>query len=103
MPRLAFQAILASTFLCCVGCGSGGDPTSSYKLYPVKGTVTLNGKPVEGAEITFLPEATTTPNTPGGDLSGPMGNYMAMYRGRTGLATGKYKVIIKKMIVPKSR
>lgn len=102
MSRLTFRAILASAVLCCAGCGLGGDETSGYKLYPVKGTITLNSQPVEGAEVTFLPESGNAPNTPGGDLSGPMGNYMAMYRGRTGLAVGKYKVVVKKLVVPKN-
>lgn len=99
--RLALQTSLASAFLFCVGCGSG-DETSRYQLLPVSGNVTLNSKPLEGAEITFLPAETNKPYTPGGDISGPMGNFKAMYRGRSGLAVGKYKVIIKKLIAPKN-
>lgn len=37
--------------LACTGCGSGG-PTP----VPVTGTVTLDGKPVEGATVTFSPQ-----------------------------------------------
>lgn len=73
------------------GCGEGGPV-----LVPVSGTVTLNGKPLEGAELTFVPDPTNTQVTPGADVTGPEGNYKAMYQARSGLAVGKYKVIVSK-------
>jgi hypothetical protein len=81
------------------GCGSG-DETARYKLVPVNGTVTLNGKPLEGAEVTFTPDDSNPASTPGGDITGPEGNYKAMFRGRTGLASGKYTVKVRKIILP---
>ncbi len=83
------------------GCGLGGDETSGYKLYPVKGTITLNSQPVEGAEVTFLPESGNAPNTPGGSQR-PDGELYGDVPGRTGLAVGKYKVIVKKLIALKN-
>jgi hypothetical protein len=80
------------------GCG-GGDETRSYRLVPVSGTVTLNGKPLEGADVAFIPDAKNAPSTAGSDVTGPDGNYKIMFRGRAGLAPGKYQVVIKKMIV----
>jgi len=82
-----------------IGCGSG-DETARIKLVPVSGTVTHNGKPLEGAQITFSPEADNQVATPGGDVTGPQGNYKAMFRGRFGLAPGKYKVLVSKTILP---
>jgi hypothetical protein len=81
------------------GCGSG-DETSSYKLVPVNGVVTMNGKPLEGAEVAFTPDGSNAPSTPGSDFTGPEGNYKAMFRGRSGLAPGKYRVIVTKTILP---
>jgi hypothetical protein len=82
-----------------VGCGSG-EATDRYKLVPVSGTVTHNGKPLEGANVTFTPDASNPEQTPGGDVTGPTGNYKAMYRGRSGLAAGKYQVLVSKTLLP---
>lgn len=80
------------------GCGSG-DETDSFTLVPVSGTVTHNGKPLEGATLTFTPDPSNAQQTPGGDTTGPTGNYKAMYRGRSGLAAGKYRVLVSKTIL----
>lgn len=80
------------TLLGMVGCGS--DPDSAIKLVPVKGTVTLDGKPMANAMVSFIPELGNDPSTAGGDTTGPDGNYLAQYRNRTGLAPGKYKVTV---------
>lgn len=74
--------------------GCGGDPDSKVALVPVKGTVTLNGKPMANASVSFIPDGNNKNSTAGGDTTGPEGNYMARYRGRSGLAPGKYKVTI---------
>jgi len=81
------------------GCGSG-DETDNFNLVPVSGTVSHNGKPLEGATLTFTPDPSNPEQTPGGDVTGPTGNYKAMYRGRTGLAAGKYQVLVSKTILP---
>jgi len=75
-----------------IGCSD--DPDAAVKLVPVKGTVTLNGKPMANAVVSFVPEPGNKTGTAGGDTTGPEGNYMARYRGRSGLAPGKYKVTI---------
>ena len=74
-----------------VGCGSG---ESRYKLVPVTGTVTLNGKPVADAVVSFAPQEGNERTTPGVDSTGPSGNYKLMFKGRSGVAPGKYKVTI---------
>ena len=74
--------------------GCNGDPDSAIALVPVKGTITLNGKPMANAAISFVPDAGNKASTAGGDTTGPEGNYMARYRNRSGLAPGKYKVLI---------
>lgn len=95
--RLSTILVVISSGL--FGCGSG-DETDRYKLVPVSGTVTHNGKPLEGATLTFTPDPTNPQPTPGGDVTGPMGNYKAMYRGRSGLAPGKYRVLVSKTVLP---
>jgi hypothetical protein len=91
-------AILA--LVSCGLAGCGGDETARIKLAPVTGTVTLNGKPLEGAEITFTPDGSNAKNTPASDVTGPDGNYKVIYRGRSGLAPGKYKVLVSKLFLP---
>jgi len=81
--------------LALVGCDSGP------KLVPVTGTVTMNGKPLEGAMVSFLPDQANPIATTGSDTTGPAGNYKIMTRGRAGLAPGKYKVGISKVETPK--
>jgi len=89
MRRLKTIAALALAGL--AGCGSEDDAVT---LVPVSGTVTLNGKPMAEATITFMPDASNKATTPGADATGPEGNYKLMYKNRSGVAPGKYKVVI---------
>jgi len=65
-------------------------------LVPVSGSVTLDGKPLEGATLSFVPVSGNVVNTPGSDVTGPDGNFTMTYNGRAGLAAGKYKVLVSK-------
>lgn len=87
--RMVASLALVSTGL--IGCGSEED---RFKLVPVTGTVTLNGKPLAGATVSFAPVSGNVSNTPGVDSTGPAGNYKLMFKGRSGVAPGKYKVSI---------
>jgi hypothetical protein len=89
-PLLVAVAVAAAALF---GCDSGP------KLVPVTGTVTLDGKPLEGANIAFVPEQGNSAVTQGTDLTGASGNYKIMYNNRSGLAPGKYKVAISKLEV----
>jgi hypothetical protein len=78
-----------------IGCGESGP-----KVVSVTGTVTLNGKPLEGASVSFFPELSTNKEGRAGeDITGPSGNYKAMTRGRSGLVPGKYHVVVTKSLV----
>jgi hypothetical protein len=93
-----FRSLAAAVLaLLAAGCGGEGGPT----LVPVKGTVTFNGEPLEGATVTFIPEVTNAEQTSGGDVTGPQGNFKIKYRDRAGLAAGKYKVLVDKKYFPK--
>jgi hypothetical protein len=75
--------------------GSGcSDEEGSFKLIKVTGTVTKNGKPLADAKVSFIPDAGNKNSTPGIDLTGTEGNYLLLFKGRTGVSPGKYKVII---------
>lgn len=52
--RLVLGALACLALL--VGCSKG---PARPKTYPVTGTVTLNGQPVEGATVVFVPKAAT--------------------------------------------
>jgi hypothetical protein len=77
-----------------LGCGGAEGP----ELVRVKGTVTLDGKPLEDARITFIPDPGNPAVTPGGAHSASDGSYKAKYMGRPGLAPGKYRVTVDKAI-----
>src|SRR5690242_4673814 len=78
-----------AALLLIAGCG---DEDSAISLVPVKGTITLNGQPLGDAQIAFLPDPSNKDQTPGGDVSGPAGTFLARFKSRSGLAPGKYKV-----------
>lgn len=82
-------ALAALTFL--AGCGTEED---RYPLVRVTGVVTRNGKPLPGARVSFIPAAGNKYSTPGVDESGPEGNYMIKFKGRNGVAAGKYNVVV---------
>jgi len=81
------------------GCGSG-DESDSYKLVSATGTITHNGKPLDGALVVFTPDPGTKPSTPGRGETGPDGRYKVEFRGRSGVAPGKYLVSVTKTINP---
>lgn len=60
--RLAFSilAMVGLLGLMLNGCSKG---PSRPKTYPVSGTVTLNGQPVDGATVVFVPKAPSTGGT----------------------------------------
>jgi hypothetical protein len=87
--RLALM-ILVSFVSIGSGCGDG------VTLVPVSGTVTLDGKPLEGATLSFVPLPGNPVTTSGTDVTGPTGNFQMTFNGRAGLAPGKYKVMVSK-------
>jgi hypothetical protein len=89
-PRIAAFAVLALA-----GCG----PSAGPPLAPVSGTVTLDGKPLSGAVVSFIP----TGDTPGGGgdgRTGPDGKYTLRSRHGGGVAAGEYRVVVSKRVMP---
>lgn len=79
LPTISFALVIIA------GCGGG---TPDRKEVPVAGVVTLNGEPLEGAEISFLHE-----QHPVGMITGTGGKYNIP----TGVVPGEYKVTISKV------
>ena len=74
-----------------VGCGGGGD-SDMPELGTVNGTVTLNGQPVEGATIEFVPEK----GRPSVGETDSSGKYVLSYKqGVDGAVIGKHSVSIR--------
>ena len=90
-PRTSHRRLALAALAFLAGCG---DPDESIALVPVKGTVYLSKDPLPNASITFIPDPSNPQQTPGGDTSGSDGSYLANFKGRVGLAPGKYKAIV---------
>ena len=89
-----------SLALCAMGITAGCGGSDEPSLVPVSGTVTLDGKPLAGALVEFIPLDPKQPQTAGGGTTDPAGKYTAMYRGSSGLSPGKYKVNVRKDASP---
>lgn len=84
-----FQAIVGLLVASCLGCGGGDTPP----LGLVTGTVTLDGKPVEGAMVQFEPSASAMPTAFG--TTDATGKYELWYsRGNKGASLGESVVRI---------
>ena len=78
--------------LAAVGCSSGGGP-----VLPVNGVVTMDGKPLDGAMVTFHGEG----GTGGFGKTGTDGKFVITgAKGQGGLPPGMYKVTVSKMNLP---
>ena len=84
-----------------LGCSQPPDddqvaPGQSGPQVPVRGVVTLDGKPLAGAVVTFLPES----GAPGLSDTDEEGKYSLETWGKPGLPAGNYKVAISYMLSP---
>jgi len=83
--------------------GCGGETSKLPKLAPVTGRVTLDGKPLAGASVTLIPEATTPSGVPLKEAgpsfgtSDEQGRFTLKYRGRVaGAMIGPCSISITK-------
>jgi hypothetical protein len=75
-----------------VGCGSG--------VYPVKGTVLFNGKPMAGGgAISFIPLNDQAGNAPGGEIAEDGTFSVSTAQLGNGAAPGEYRVAIHQVTV----
>jgi hypothetical protein len=100
--------LLSLIFLSISGCGSGQEkPKFFSELVPTTGRVTLDGKPLIGANVTFIPEqgekdtrmaSAVTKDSGEFELITPIANTSP--EDSKGIAPGKYKVLISKFLMP---
>ncbi len=74
------------------GCGSTAR-TGAVPTFPVKGALTLDGKPFGPAKLMFKPAAENTPQ-PGGVVDGAGNIVITTYHLGDGLPAGEFKVFI---------
>ena len=87
MYRIHFYVVLLVFCLCIAGCKDRGPG-----LKAATGTVTLDGKPLIGAEVEFHPESAASSSYGKTDESG---NFSLAYStGKAGAALGKHRVVI---------
>ena len=95
-----FRTILLLFVFLTAGCQQQHKANPEFRL--VKGIVTFNGAPVEGATVAFLP--TDSSGLAAGGMTDAAGNYTltadnSLVAG-AGTKPGKYKVTVKKIEMP---
>jgi hypothetical protein len=97
-----FQFIAVGSVLLLAGCSSGSDQWKSKrpKTAPAAGVITLNGKPLDGAQVILVP---TSGDHGGSALSEGDGRFrLATFPPDDGVVPGNYKVMIIKSLVPQN-
>jgi hypothetical protein len=85
--------------ICLVGCG-GGSTESALEVFPVKGTVTVDGEALQSVTVFFDPQEGTK-GTGAGGVTDASGNFSILYRDdREGIPVGTYKVLFSRLVQP---
>ncbi|QDU77957.1 hypothetical protein Pan97_50360 [Bremerella volcania] len=79
----------------CLGLGTALLGCSGNGMLPVEGTVTLDGQPLDGAAISFVPAEGGRPSTGQTDDQGHF--TLASYTAGDGVPPGEYKVTVVKL------
>lgn len=74
-----------------VGCGSGA---GRLTVVPVEGVVSVNGEPVVGANVSFMPETPAQGMLSAAGTSDAQGKFKLSAGSYVGLPAGKYKVAV---------
>lgn len=93
-----FWFLLATA--CCFGCGSKAvKKSANLDLVPVSGTITLDGKPLPEATLSFLYQGAPPEGFIGsGAVSDAQGHYEVSTLGQKGTVPGTYKVTVSKLV-----
>ncbi len=90
-----FNAVWCVALMFCLA-GCSGE--SGTRLVPVKGQVTVQGKPAGGAHLLFYPA--DGKSNPSEARSDPDGKFVVETVGKPGMAPGEYKVTISYLTNP---
>lgn len=97
--RPTFSLVFLAMTVSVTGCGGGG-AEGGKPVFAASGTVTMFGKPLEGATVSFAPQGDqpTAFGTTDSD-----GNFtLTTYKYGDGAAEGKFKVLVSKTAVAAS-
>jgi len=87
------RQFLVALLLGSVALGCGGAKKDAPKTVPVSGTVTVDGQPIGGATVTFLPTSTDRHGATG--TTDATGRYTLFVGDNRGAMPGNYKVTIQ--------
>ncbi|MDF1746838.1 MAG: carboxypeptidase-like regulatory domain-containing protein [Gimesia sp.] len=81
-----------------VGCGGGSNSGPVEELVPVGGTLLVDGKPLDGVAVTFIPDVSKK-NRGGSGTTDATGAFTVTHLGRNlpGLPPGKYTLAYSRM------
>src|SRR5262245_36126649 len=89
--------VLAIVVLGLAGCGEG--VSQSDTAVPVVGTVSLDGKPLEGASLTFIPVGADQGQGGVGSTDASGKYEVTHFRTGKGLEPGEYRVAVSKLVM----
>lgn len=81
------------------GCGGDKRGADAPKLVPVTGTLTLDGKPLGSALVTFIPSGSTRGRGASG-ATDENGRFELSEEGNKGAPAGQYRVVCNKWVMP---
>lgn len=92
MNRIISAAVLVSLLIVAAGCGGSSRP----ETFKVSGKVTLNGDPVEGAHVVFIPAPNSSGRTARGTTDSTGAYSLTTFDTNDGAMSGEYTVTISK-------
>lgn len=103
LPRAICLALAALSFV--TGCAQQSTETPPIEgVVSAGGTITLDGKPLEGASVTFIPTGPAQPNQAVAGafaITGPDGKYSLISGASSpGALPGTYRVVVSRMLKP---
>lgn len=88
------QRLLLGFVVLSLGCGGGGQGQDDVSLTPVKGIVTVDGKPEFGVSLVLIPKEQGNQTAGGAGATDAEGNVTFKYRdGRDGMPPGTYSMV----------
>ncbi len=91
---LIMRCWCALLVVCVAGCGAGSGKFPPPKLYPVTGSLQVNGKKLSGVMVQLIPADATSTARPAIGVTDAEGNFKIATNGDRGAAAGNYKVVL---------